>query len=257
MDLGLSGKAAIVTGASRGIGRAIALELAREGCDVLAAARSGQLLQELAAAAERRIVPCIADLRDPDGVARTVAAAQQAFGRLDILVNNAGATKRGDVFALSEDDWRDGFALKFFGYVRLTRAAWPLLKAAHGTIVNIVGIGGRTPGAEFAIGGSVNAALLAFTKTMAEIGIRDGVRVNAINPGAIETDRLLPRIKRYAETHGLPLDEARRRLLQEFGVARFGGADEIAAAVAFLASPRADYVQGGLVDIDGGATRTL
>jgi NAD(P)-dependent dehydrogenase (short-subunit alcohol dehydrogenase family) len=201
--------------------------------------------------------PPVADLRDPDGVARTAASAEQAFGRLDILVNNAGTTRRGDVFALSEDDWRDGFALKFFGYVRLTRAAWPLLKPPRGAIVNIVGIGGRTPGSEFAIGGSVNAALLAFTKTMAEIGIRGGTRVNAINPGAIETDRLLARIQRYAPAHALALDEARRRLPQEMGVARFGSADEIAAAVAFLASPRAADVQGGLVDIDGGATRTL
>jgi hypothetical protein len=135
---------------------------------------------------------------------------------LDILVNNAGSTRRGDVFALSEDDWRDGFALKFFGYVRLTRAA-PLLKPPRGAIVNIVGIGGRTPGAEFAIGGSVNAALLAFTKTMAEIGIKDGTRVSAINPGAIETDRLLARIRRYAAAHALALDEARRRLLQRDG----------------------------------------
>jgi NAD(P)-dependent dehydrogenase (short-subunit alcohol dehydrogenase family) len=124
-------------------------------------------------------------------------------------------------------------------------------------MVNIVGIGGRTPGAEFAIGGSVNAALLAFTKTMPEIGIKDGIRVNATNPGAIETDRLLVRLQRYAAAHALALDEARRRLLHEMGVARFGSADEIAAAVAFLASPRAASVQGGLVDIDGGATRTL
>jgi NAD(P)-dependent dehydrogenase (short-subunit alcohol dehydrogenase family) len=128
-----------------------------------------------------------------------VAAVEQAFGRLDILVNNAGTTKRGDAFALSKDDWRDGFALKFFGSVRLTRT----------------------------------------------------------NPGAIETDRLLPRIKRYAEAHALALDEARRRLLQDVAVARFGSADEIAAAVAFLASPLAASMQGGVVDIDGGATRTL
>jgi 3-oxoacyl-[acyl-carrier protein] reductase len=112
MDLGLTGKAAIVTGASRGIGKAIAGALTREGCDVIAVARSGELLHELAAAAgrdgNRRIVPCVADLREPDGIARAAAAAEQAFGRLDILVNNAGTTKRGGVFALSEDDWRGG-----------------------------------------------------------------------------------------------------------------------------------------------------
>ncbi|HXZ01663.1 MAG TPA: SDR family NAD(P)-dependent oxidoreductase [Stellaceae bacterium] len=261
MDLGLAGKVALVTGASRGIGRAIAEALAREGCDVVVAARSAEALAELAETlgreTNRRVVPCVADLREADGVARAVATAEQEFRRLDILVNNAGSTRRGDVFALSEADWREGFALKFFGYVRMTRACWPLLKAARGAVVNIIGIGGRTPGAAFAIGGSVNAGLLAFTKTMAEIGIRDGVRVNAINPGAIETDRLQARLKRHAEQTGLGLEEARRDLAREMGVERFGRAAEIADAAAFLAGARAQYLQGALIDIDGGATRTL
>lgn len=256
MDLELAGKAALVTGASRGIGRAIALALAREGARVLAVARSEALLGALAAG-DRRIVASVADLRDGAGVARAAAAAEREFGGLDILVNNAGTTRRGDVFALTEADWQEGFALKFFGYVRLTRALWPLLKARGGAIVNIIGIGGRTPGAEFAIGGAVNAGLLAFTKTMAEIGIGDGVRVNAINPGAIETDRLAPRIERYAAAKGISLEAARRLLPQEMGVARFGSVEEIADAVCFLASRRAAYLQGALIDIDGGATRTL
>jgi NAD(P)-dependent dehydrogenase (short-subunit alcohol dehydrogenase family) len=261
MDLELAGKAAIVTGASRGIGRAISAALAREGADVLAVARSEALLQELAEGAGRagnaRIVPCTADLREAEAISRTVAAAEREFGRLDILVNNAGTTKRGDFFALDEADWREGFVLKFLGYVRLTRAAWPLLKRARGNVVNIIGIGGRTPGAEFAIGGSVNAGLLAFTKTMAEIGIKDGVRVNAINPGAIETDRLKTRLERYAAAKSVSHEEARRLMPLEAGVERFGRVEEIADAVAFLASPRADYLQGAVIDIDGGATRTL
>ncbi len=261
MELGLTGKVALVTGASRGLGRAIAEALAREGCDVVAAARSAEALKALAETLARdtgrRVVPSIADLSEPEGVALAVATAEREFRRLDILVNNAGATRRGDVFALTEADWQDGFALKFFGYVRLTRASWPLLKAARGAIVNIIGIGGRTPGAEFAIGGSVNAGLLAFTKTMAEIGIRDGVRVNAINPGAIETDRLQARLQRHAEATGAGIEAARRDLAREMGIGRFGRAAEIGDAVAFLASTRADYLQGALIDIDGGATRTL
>jgi 3-oxoacyl-[acyl-carrier protein] reductase len=261
MDLGLRGKAAIVTGASRGIGRAIAAALAAEGADVLAVARSEAPLRELAAAGGRagqaRIVASTADLREPEAIARTVAAAEREFGRLDILVNNAGTTKRGDFFDLSEADWQEGFALKFFGYVRLTRAAWPLLRQTKGNVVNIIGVGGRTPGAEFAIGGSVNSGLLAFTKTMAEIGIRDGIRVNAINPGAIETDRLQRTLARYAAEKGVSVEEARRLLPQERGIERFGRVEEIADAVCFLASPRADYAQGALIDIDGGATRTV
>lgn len=261
MDMGLTGKVALVSGASRGIGRAIAEALAHEGCDVVAAARSGDVLEEFAKATSRktnrRMVPCAADLRTPEGIAKAAAAAKESFGRLDILVNNAGTTKRGDVFALNEEDWQEGFALKFFGYVRLTRAAWPLLKASQGAVVNIIGVGGRTPGAEFAIGGSVNSGLLAFTKSMAEVGIRDGVRVNAINPGAIETDRLMPRIKTYAAEKGISLDEARRQLPKGMGVNRFGQPEEIAAATVFLASKHAQYFQGALIDIDGGSTRTI
>ena len=125
----------------------------------------------------------------------------RSIGRLDLLVNNAGATKRGDFLALSDSDWADGFALKFFGAMRLSRAAWPHLCSSSGTIVNIVGIGGRTGQAEFAIGGAVNAALLNLTKVLADRGVKDGVRVNAINPEASRpigcrrgSGRLLPNI---------------------------------------------------------------
>ena len=125
--------------------------------------------------------------------------AVAAFGRLDILVNNAGATKRADFFTLTEEDWQDGFALKFHGYVRTTRAAWPHLRETRGCIVNIVGVGSRAGSAEFTIGGSVNVALLNFTKAMADIGMKDGVRVNAINPGLIETERFGRNIERVTQ----------------------------------------------------------
>ena len=111
------------------------------------------------------------------------------------MVNNAGATKRGDFETLTDDDFMDGFALKYFAAVRLTRAAWPHLKKQSGSIVNIVGAGGRTPGALFTIGGSVNAAVLSFTKAMSEKGIQDGVQVNAINPGPVRTARLAKQLE--------------------------------------------------------------
>ena len=188
---------------------------------------------------------------------QAVSHAVAAFGRLDILVNNAGATKRGDFFALTEDDWQDGYALKFHGYVRATRAAWPHLKAVGGTVINIVGIGARAGTDEFTIGGSVNAALLHFTKAMAHLGIREGVRVNAINPGHIETERLTRNVARLAQARGITADAARASLLAACGTTRFGRPDEIASAVAFLASDRAAFVQGALIDIDGGENRAL
>src|SRR5437868_4718624 len=192
-----AGKTAIVTGASRGIGRAIALHLAAEGASVVLTARDMNLLdsavQEISAAGGSA-VSIAADLREPAAAAAIAQKAIDAFSSIDILINNAGATKRGEFEQLGDDDWADGFALKLFGTVRLTRSAWPYLKRQAGSVVNVAGVGGRTPGPLFAIGGSVNAAMLSFTKALADVGVRDGVQVNAINPGPVRTDRLAKRL---------------------------------------------------------------
>jgi len=257
MDLQLTGKVAIVTGASKGIGRAIAQTLAAESMRVVVVARSKAQLDELAAPLGDRCLVHAVDLMHPDAPAAVVAATVAHFGRLDVLVNNAGATKRGDFLALTDEDWTDGFGLKLFGAMRLSRAAWPHLQASSGTIVNIVGIGGRTGSAEFAIGGAVNAALLNLTKVLADRGVKDGVRVNAINPGGIATDRLQTRLKTFAAEHNIDRQEAERQMARALGVARFGQPEEIARLVAFLASPQAAFCQGSIVDADGGQTRTL
>jgi 3-oxoacyl-[acyl-carrier protein] reductase len=257
MELELTDNVAIVTGASRGLGRAIAIQLAGEGMRLVLAARSQAQLEETAAlcGGPARCLPC--DLREPEAPARLVDFALAQFGALDLLVNNAGATQRGDFLRLDEAAWQDGFALKFFGAMRCARAAWPHLAQRRGAIVNIIGIGGRTGSAEFAIGGAVNAALMNLTKVLADRGVADGVRVNAINPGSIATDRLTLRIARLAEQRGLDPAQAGRQMAAEAGVARFGDPAEIGAAVAFLASARAGYCQGAILDIDGGQTRTL
>lgn len=257
MDLQLDGKVAIVTGASRGIGRAIAEVLAAEGVNLVLVARSRDQLEALEASVSVDSLVCAVDLREPDAPEQVVAAAVAHFGQLDLLVNNAGATMRGDFLSLTDASWDDGFALKFFGAMRCSRAAWPHLQARQGSIVNIVGIGGRTGSAEFAIGGAVNAALLNLTKVLADRGVRDGVRVNAINPGSIRTDRLQIRLDRYAAEQGVDAATAAEMLAKSQGVARFGTPAEIARAVAFLASPQAAYCQGAILDIDGGRTRTL
>ncbi len=192
----LTGKVAIVTGASRGIGRAIAMRLAKDGAKTVLCARDVAALEDGVKEIKEAggIAASIAlDLRLPGSPAQLAEFAVKQFDAIDIVVNNAGATKRGVFLELTDDDWADGFALKFFGAVRLTRAAWPHLKAARGSVVNISGGGGRTPGAEFAIGGSVNAAMQSFTKAMAEVGIADGVQVNVINPGLVRTGRFQKR----------------------------------------------------------------
>jgi len=257
MELGLSGKVAIVTGASRGLGRAIAETLAAEGMKLVLVARSGAALDELAGSLATEAVVQAVDLRDAAAAAMVVAAALARFGQLDLLVNNAGATVRGDFLTLTEAQWADGFALKFFGAMRLCRAAWPHLRERQGAIINIAGLGGRTGSAEFAIGGAVNAAVLNLTKVLADRGVSDGVRVNAINPGTIATERLKTRIRNYAVEHGISESEAAQRMPKDMRVARFGDPEEIGRAVAFLASPQAAYCQGAILDVDGGQTRTL
>ena len=261
MDLGIKGKVALVTGASGGIGTAIATELAREGVDLCLTARDPNRLEETAGAlakmSGRRPAVHPGDLREPEASSAAVAAAIAAFGRLDIVVNCAGDTKRGDFFKLTEEDWSGGFAVKFHGCVRTTRVAWPHLRQTQGAVINIVGVGSRFGSAEFAIGGAVNVALLNFTKVMADIGIRDGVRVNAINPGLIETDRLARNVARLMSEHSCSRDEAVSRMLAPRGTTRFGRPEEIGWLAAFLASPKAAFLQGSIVDIDGGATRSL
>lgn len=255
MELNLKDKVAIVTGASRGIGKAIAETLSAEGMKLTLVARSP--LEAFSASLPADSLPLSFDLRLPDSASQVIEATIQKFGGLDLLVNNAGATTRGDFLALTDEAWADGYSLKFFGAMRLSREAWPHLVKSSGSIVNIIGIGGRTGSAEFAIGGSVNAALMNLTKVLADRGVKDGVRVNAINPGSIATERLKSRIKSLAAEKNLSPEEAQTQMAKNLNIARFGEPNEIAQTVAFLASSQASYLQGAIIDVDGGATRTL
>jgi NAD(P)-dependent dehydrogenase (short-subunit alcohol dehydrogenase family) len=260
MPKSLEGKVAIVTGASRGIGRGIALRLAAAGSSVVLCARDKAPLD--AVAAEIRgaggMAESIAlDLRLPVSGMRLVEFAIERFGRVDIVVNNAGATKRGEFLDLTDDDFADGFALKYFGSVRLTRACWPHLKAVSGSVVFISGAGGRTPGAQFTIGGSVNAALLSLTKALADLGLRDGVQVNAINPGTIRTARYTARLNALAKERGLDPAAAEREYIKNSAIARIGEPEDIAAMVELMVGPEGRMFHGALIDMDAGSTKTI
>ena len=259
MELGLSGKVALVTGASRGIGQGIALSLADEGCDLLITGRDQAALQGVAAAIKakgRKAAISALDLRTEGAEKPLVEAVRREFGRLDILVNNAGATQRGDFFKLTNAEWADGFALKFFAHVRLTREAWALLKAQKGSLVTIAGMGGKEPEAPFTIGSSVNAACVAFSKAMADIGKTDGVQVNSINPGRVETERLWRRFRETMKSTGRGENAVREDYRQEFGISRFGKVEDIGSLIAFLASSHGRWLHGATLDIDGGEVRS-
>jgi 3-oxoacyl-[acyl-carrier protein] reductase len=259
MQMEFAGKTVIVTGASRGIGRAIAMRLAAGGASVVLSARdSGALTNAVAEIEADNGSACslALDLRLLDAPDRLVEFALERTGGIDIVVNNAGATRRGPFLSLSEEDWADGFALKLFGAVRLSRAAWPHLKRNAGSVLFIAGIGGRTPGPEFAIGGSVNAALLSLTKSLADAGIADGVRVNAINPGTIRTQRFQTRLEALAKETGNGSD-AEQEYVQRARIIRVGEPEDVGNLAAFVLGPRGTLLHGAIIDIDAGATKSL
>jgi 3-oxoacyl-[acyl-carrier protein] reductase len=260
MDLGLNGKVALVTGSSRGIGRGIAEMLAQEGCDLMLTGTDEQALREAAAAvgAHGRQVETLAiDLRQEDAPAALASAVERRCGRIDILVNNAGTTRRGDFVKLTDADWADGYALKFFAHVRLARAAWPMLKETGGSLVSIGGSSGRVPAAGFTIGSSVNSAVAAFSKALADLGKSDGVQVNCIHPSYVDTERFARRVKADMERTGQSEAEVREWHRKDIGITRIGTPADVAALVAFIVSARGRWLHGATIDLDGGEVRAL
>jgi 3-oxoacyl-[acyl-carrier protein] reductase len=198
------------------------------------------------------------------GDLRTLAACEQlfrrvneSFGRCDVLVNNAGATRAGNFLDLPDEVWLDGFALKFFGAVRLTRLFWPLLKSAQGHLVNIIGGAARTVEPEFLVGGSVNAAAANFTKGLSRLGMRDGVHVNAIHPGQTATERTERLIEQRAAAAGKTAEEVRKAMVEKSGTRRMSTPEDIAELTLFLCSERARQIQGTAIAVDGGTTPGL
>lgn len=251
------GKIVVISGASRGIGRGIALAFAREGAQTVLASSSEQNLAAAAkaiAAEGPQPLTVAGDLRKLEACDQLFKRVNERFQRCDVLVNNAGATRAGAFLELPDAIWLDGFALKFFGCVRLTRLFWPLLKASQGSVVNIVGGAARTPDAEFLIGGAVNAAVANFSKGLSKLGNRDNVNVNVIHPGNTDTERQEELRRQRAAALGRTVDELRAEALTKSNARRFGKPEDIAALALFLCSERARHVQGTAIAVDGGAT---
>jgi len=251
------GKVVVVSGGSRGIGRAIALAFAREGAQTVLAASNAANLEAAAkavAAAGPAPMTVAGDLRTLAGCEQLFAQVSERFQRCDVLVNNAGATKGGKFFEQPDELWSDGFALKFHAAVRLTRLFWPLLKAAHGNIVNVVGGAARTPGPEFLIGGAVNAAFANFAKGLTALGNRDDININVVHPGVTQTERYEQLTQQFAKAQGKTVEEVRAEALAKSGLRRVGQPEDVAALAVFLASAKARHIHGTAIAIDGGGT---
>ena len=252
MDFGISGRTALITGGSKGIGYAIASSLVAEGCCVVLAARSDD---ELAAAAASLRQLSNADVQTfsidtADGARREQLVS--AFPDIDILINNAGAIPAGSLDAMSDQQWRSAWDVKVFGYINLTRAYLAKMKARkRGVIVNIIGVAGERLDSHYLAGCSGNAALMAFTKAVGGTSLYDGVRVVGVNPGPVGTDRLFYLQKTIARTK-FGDEERWPELLAHMPYKRAATPQEIANTVVFLASDLSSYTSGTIFNVDGG-----
>jgi NAD(P)-dependent dehydrogenase (short-subunit alcohol dehydrogenase family) len=252
-----AGKVVVVSGGSRGIGRGIAMAFAREGAQtVLASSSTDNLALAVRAIGAHGPKPLAVagDLRELAACDALFACVKDRFGRCDILINNAGRTRAGNFLELPDAAFIDGFALKYFACVRLSRLFWPLLKAAQGHVVNVVGGAARSPEAEFLVGSSVNAAVANFSKGLSRLGMRDGVNVNVIHPGNTDTERQQELLEQRSTATGKAVEELRKEAMAKTGIRRIGRVEDVAALALFLCSERARHIQGTAIAVDGGAT---
>ncbi len=253
------GKTAFVSGGSKGIGFAIARRLAEDGCNAFLAASNGDRLRAAAEGLSRtgrgEVGFHAADLRTLDGCNDAAGAALDRFERCDILINAAGATRGGIFPNQPDEEMLDGFALKFHGAVRLSRALWPALSETKGTVINIVGGFARTPAADFMVGGAVNAALANFSKALADKGLQDDVNVNWIHPGMTTTERLERIFADRAAQQGKTRDQVEADSIASEGIRRLGQPADVAALAVFLCSPAARHIHGTGISCDGGGAK--
>ena len=254
MDLGLRGKKALVTGASKGIGRACAEVLAEEGVDIVLVSRTAADLEAVRAkiAGEHNVAVryYALDLSDSKNVDKLAAECSDT----DILINNAGAIPGGNIAQIDELRWREAWDLKVFGYINMTRRFYALMAGRKtGTIINILGAAGENPDFDYVAGSSGNASLMAFTRAIGGTAPRDGLRVMGINPGPVMTERLITLMKTRAESNfGDP--EKWTELMKPLAFGRAAKPEEIGYMAAFLASDRSAYTTGTIITIDGGGS---
>lgn len=251
---------AIVTGASQGIGRATSIRLARDFSAIVLAARNAAALAAVAGAvksAGAEPLICSADLSRLEAPETLVKAALNRFGRIDALLNIAGAVPQIDLFEMTDEQWQAGMELKLHGARRLTLRAWDALKSSNGSVVFMSGSAALDPKPGFAAVASTNAAVIALAKAFAEQGIKDGVQVNSIVPGAVMTGRRHSFLEKWAPAHNMTVEEATNKFPEQAGISRYGQPEEIAGLLAFMVSPAAKWMTGTSVRIDGGEIKAV
>jgi NAD(P)-dependent dehydrogenase (short-subunit alcohol dehydrogenase family) len=262
MDLQMTGKKAIVTGASEGIGKAITWAFAREGVDVAICARRKEPLEAVAAeisrATNRQIVPITADLTKPADAENLIKKAHAALGRIDILVNNAGSSPGGVLEHLTEEDWAQSLQLKFMGYVRCMKHVLPIMqKQKKGRVVNLIGNDGVKVSYWEIAPGAANAAGQNLTMSLASQYGKDNISFVAVNPGPVRTERWAGLVKAMARDMKLSFEEADKLAPSSIPLGRIAESEEVANLVTYLASDLAFFVNGTMIEIDGGQDKVL
>jgi 3-oxoacyl-[acyl-carrier protein] reductase len=254
MELNLKGRTALITGGSRGIGYGVAQALAAEGCNLHLASRSAANLETARKTlVDAHRVNVATHALDLSKLENTVKLAQ-ACGSVDILINNAGAIPQGSITSLDDKTWREAWDLKLFGFINLTREIYrDMCEKKRGVIVNVTGTAGERPTANYIAGSMANAALMAMSRALGAESVDYGVRVVALNPGSIETDRQVVRWKARAKKE-LGDENRWRELTTGFPRGRLGTVDEVAGMIVFLCSDRSGYTSGTVITVDGGAS---
>ena len=249
-----------MTGASQGIGRSTAVRLARDFSGVVLAARNAKALEEVAAAVRQsgaEPLPLALDLSQVEAPTILVNTTLERFGRIDALLNIAGAVSQIDLFEMMDEEWKAGMELKLHGARRLTIRAWDALKQAEGSVVFMSGSAALDPKPAFAAVAATNAAITALAKAFAEQGIKDGVQVNSIVPGAVMTGRRRSFLDKWALAHNMSVEDSMKKFLEEAGISRYGQPEEIAEVLAFMGSPAAKWMTGTSVRMDGGEIKGI
>jgi 3-oxoacyl-[acyl-carrier protein] reductase len=262
MDLGLGGRVALIGGSSRGLGGAIAEELAQEGADLVLCARGGDALRATAESIRKsssaRVVAVAADTSKPEGIRAVVDAANGEFGHIDILVTNTGGPPAGRFDQHDNEAWRAAYEGLLESVTSLVRAVLPDMKErGWGRIINVTSIAVKQPVDDLILSNSMRAAVTGFARTLANEVAADGVTVNNVMPGYTRTDRLEHLAARVAKAKGVPESEMLTVWNDEIPARRIGEPNELAALVAFLASERAAYITGQSIAVDGGWIRSL